>query len=207
MLGQAASLLPDYSKAKMAIVSIFGLLDQVPSINNWESTEGVRVDTASSFHSDITVDSVEFTYPSRPDAKILRGLNLSIREGQSVALVGSSGCGKSTITQLIERFYDPEAGGIRIDNRDVRQYNLHWLRSQIGIVSQEPILFDLSIAENIAYGDNSRQVSMDEIIDAAKKANIYDFISKLPNVITRNLKRKNINSLCLNFCFVLFTSN
>lgn len=179
--GQASGLLPDYTKAKTSIISIFKLLDRVPTINNWESDEGLRLEP-SEFRSNISVDSVEFSYPTRPDAKILRGLSLAIQQGQSVAFVGSSGCGKSTMTQLIERFYDPNAGGVSIDGRPIQQYNLHWLRSQIGIVSQEPILFDLSIAENIAYGDNTRVVPMEEIIQAAKQANIYDFISKLPNV-------------------------
>ena len=94
--------------------------------------------------------------------------------------MGSSGCGKSTVTQLLERFYDVDAGEIKISNLDVRSANLFWLRSQIGIVSQEPILFDGTIAENIAYGDNSREVSMNEIIEAAKQSNIHDFISSLP---------------------------
>lgn len=180
-------LLPDYAKAKASIVSIFKLMDRVPKINNWESNEGIVLQP-SEFRSNISVDSVEFAYPSRPDGKILRGLSLDIQQGQSVAFVGSSGCGKSTLTQLIERFYDPDKGGVSIDGRPIQSYNLHWLRSQIGIVSQEPILFDMSIAENIAYGDNSRVVPMDEIIQAAKQANIYDFISKLPKV--KYLKQK-----------------
>lgn len=174
-------MLPDYTKAKTSIISIFKLLDRVPTINNWESDEGLKLNP-NEFSSNISVDSVEFSYPTRPDAKILRGLSLTIQQGQSVAFVGSSGCGKSTMTQLIERFYDLNAGSVSIDGRPIQQYNLHWLRSQIGIVSQEPILFDLSIAENIAYGDNTRVVPMEEIIQAAKQANIYDFISKLPNV-------------------------
>ena len=90
--------------------------------------------------------------------------------------------GKSTITQLVERFYDPASGHLTYCEKKLSELNLFWLRSQIGIVSQEPILFDLSIAENIAYGDNSRQVSMDEIMEAAKLANIHDFITKLPKV-------------------------
>ena len=163
-------------------MSIFELLDLVPKINNWESSEGLRVDP-SSLRSDINLSDIEFTYPARPDMKILKGVSLNIQQGQSIAFVGSSGCGKSTITQLLERFYDPDKGQIRLDGRDLRDYNLHWLRSQIGIVSQEPILFDLSIAENIAYGDTSRVVPMEEIIEASKKANIYDFISKLPKVL------------------------
>jgi ABC-type multidrug transport system fused ATPase/permease subunit len=90
--------------------------------------------------------------------------------------------GKSTITQLLERFYDPSAGEIKLNGVNIRELDLFWLRSQIGIVSQEPILFDSSIEENIAYGDNSRTVPMDEIIGAAKQANIHEFITKLPNV-------------------------
>lgn len=122
----------------------------------------------------------------------MRGLSLAIQQGQSVAFVGSSGCGKSTLTQLIERFYDADAGDVLIDGRPIQDFNLHWLRSQIGIVSQEPILFDMSIAENIAYGDNSRVVSMDEIIQAARQANIYDFISKLPKVSDRRINYRSI---------------
>lgn len=95
--------------------------------------------------------------------------------------------GKSTITQLIERFYDPDAGEITIDDVDARQLSLGWLRSQMGIVSQEPVLFDATIAENIAYGDNSRHISMDEIVEAAKKANIHEFISNLPQVLNKQL--------------------
>jgi ATP-binding cassette, subfamily B (MDR/TAP), member 1 len=91
--------------------------------------------------------------------------------------------GKSTVTQLIERFYDPDSGTITLGNIDIKDINLYWLRSQIGLVSQEPILFDMSIKENIAYGDNSRTVTMDEIISAAKQANIHDFIVKLPQVV------------------------
>ena len=81
--------------------------------------------------------------------------------------------GKSTITQLLERFYNPDGGDINLGGKNIKDYNLHWLRSQIGIVSQEPYLFDSTIAENIAYGDNSRQISQEEIIEASKKANIH----------------------------------
>ncbi len=105
-------------------------------------------------------------------------------------MVGSSGCGKSTVTQLLERFYDSDAGQINLCNKNIKNLNLAWLRSQIGIVSQEPILFDLSIQENIAYGDNSREVTLDECIEAAKKANIHDFISKLPMAYQTNVGSK-----------------
>ena len=87
---------------------------------------------------------------------------------------------------MLERFYDPDSGFITLCEKKLQDLDLFWLRSQIGIVSQEPILFDMSIRENIAYGDNSREVSMEEIIAAAQKANIHDFISKtLPNVLMK----------------------
>lgn len=106
-----------------------------------------------------------------------------IKKGTTVALVGSSGCGKSTIVQLLERFYDPCYGEVNVDDEDIKIMDLKTLRSQLGIVSQEPNLFDRTIAENIAYGANHRKVPMDEIIDAAKSANIHNFINSLPMVI------------------------
>ncbi|CAF3529729.1 unnamed protein product [Rotaria sp. Silwood1] len=106
-------------------------------------------------------------------------LNLSIcQSGQRVALIGESGCGKSTVIQLLERFYDPIQGRIYLDGVDIRQLNIQWLRSCLGLVSQEPILFDLTIAQNIAYGREN--TSIEDIIDAATKANIHDFIQQLP---------------------------
>lgn len=125
---------------------------------------------------------IQFSYPTRPNITVLKQLNLAITEGQTVALVGPSGCGKSTIIQLLERFYDPKSGQIAIDNTDTKSLTLASLRSHLGIVSQEPILFDRTIAENIAYGDNSRNVTSEEIIEAAKNANIHTFIASLPLV-------------------------
>lgn len=84
---------------------------------------------------------VFFRYPSRPDVIVHRGLSLRIRAGTTVALVGSSGCGKSTCLQLLQRFYDPVFGGILLDDLDIRKYNLQWLRSNMAVVSQEPVLF------------------------------------------------------------------
>ena len=92
---------------------------------------------------------MEFNYPSRPEVAILRGLTLTIEPDQTVALVGPSGCGKSTVIQLVQRFYDPAAGSVSLDGVDLRNINIGWLRDQIGIVGQEPVLFATSIAENI----------------------------------------------------------
>ena len=113
---------------------------------------------------------------------VLDSLNLSISSGKTLALVGPSGCGKSTIVSLLERFYDPSKGKMTLDGRDIRDLNIRWLRSQIGIVSQEPVLFDTSIAENIRYGANFREVSDEEVVEAAKAANIHNFVESLPEV-------------------------
>ena len=102
--------------------------------------------------------------------------------GKTLALVGPSGCGKSTVVSLIERLYDPVGGDLSLDGTDLRDLNIRWLRSQIGIVSQEPVLFDASIADNIRYGANFRDVSDEEVIEAAKAANIHSFVESLPQV-------------------------
>ena len=131
----------------------------------------------------LTVKGVQFSYPARPDVQVLQGISLSLSPGKTLALVGPSGCGKSTVVSLIERFYDPSAGSLTLESFDLRDLNLQWLRSQIGIVSQEPVLFDASIAENIRYGALFREVSDEEVIVAAKSANIHSFIESLPQVI------------------------
>jgi ATP-binding cassette subfamily B (MDR/TAP) protein 1 len=121
---------------------------------------------------------VSFNYPSRPEVTILDGFNLVIEPGQRVALVGPSGAGKSSVLALLLRFYDPHMGTVLIDNKNIRNYNLRWLRKQIGLVQQEPILFNSSIRDNISYG--SEECSEMEIIQAAMDANIHEFISGLP---------------------------
>uniref|UniRef100_A0A8C4JHN8 Phosphatidylcholine translocator ABCB4-like n=1 Tax=Dromaius novaehollandiae TaxID=8790 RepID=A0A8C4JHN8_DRONO len=179
-LGQSSSFAPDYAKAKISAAHLFMLFETVPSIDSY-SEEGLK--PVSKFGGNITIKDVMFNYPNRPDVKVLQGLRLKVEKGQTLALVGSSGCGKSTVIQLLERFYDPLDGEMvsLFDDKNAKALNIQWLRSQIGIVSQEPILFDCTIAENIAYGDNSREVPREEIVSAAKKANIHSFIESLPN--------------------------
>lgn len=125
--------------------------------------------------------SVRFAYPTRPNQLTLDGLSLTIEPGQCVALVGASGSGKSSVVALLEKFYDFHAGQIILDGQDIRLIESNWVRSQIGLVSQEPTLFSCSIGDNIRYGDNSHYIRMDQIIEAAKAANIHDFIMSLPN--------------------------
>ncbi|XP_028983716.1 ATP-binding cassette, sub-family B (MDR/TAP), member 4 isoform X2 [Betta splendens] len=175
-LGEANSFAPNYAKAKLSASHLMMLLNREPAIDNL-SQQG---DSPSKFDGNVRFESVKFNYPSRPDVPILQGLHLKVKKGETLALVGSSGCGKSTTIQLLERFYDPREGRVMLDDTNAKELNIHWLRSQIGIVSQEPVLFDCTLAENIAYGDNSRTVSMEEIEGAAKSANIHSFIQGLP---------------------------
>ena len=130
---------------------------------------------------------MDFNYPSRPDVPVLKGLSLTFEAGSTSALVGASGSGKSTIVALIERFYDPLGGVVKFDGVDVRDLNLRWLRSQMGLVSQEPTLFATTIRGNVAHGlVGSRFEGLDEekkfelIKGACVKANADGFISKLP---------------------------
>ncbi|XP_036102167.1 phosphatidylcholine translocator ABCB4 isoform X3 [Molossus molossus] len=176
-LGHASSFAPDYAKAKLSAAHLFMLFERQPLIDSY-SEEGLRPDQ---FQGNVTFNEVVFNYPTRPDVPVLQGLSLEVKKGQTLALVGSSGCGKSTVVQLLERFYDPMTGRVLLDGQEAKKLNLQWLRAQLGIVSQEPTLFDYSIAENIAYGDNSRVVSQEEIVSAAKAANIHPFIETLPH--------------------------
>ncbi|XP_061697230.1 bile salt export pump [Syngnathoides biaculeatus] len=176
-LGRASSFTPDYAKAKTAAAHLFKLLDRTPKISI-SSTDGEKWEN---FKGEIEFVNCEFTYPTRPDVRVLKGLLVSVKPGETLAFVGSSGCGKSTSVQLLERFYDPDEGKVLIDGRPSQSVNVPFLRSQIGIVSQEPVLFDCSIAENIQYGDNTRSVSREEIVEAAKKAYLHDFVMTLPD--------------------------
>ena len=107
------------------------------------------------------------------------GFNLNVEVGKTIALVGPSGCGKSTVMQLIQRFYDPSSGEVLVGGKDVRSLNTKWLRQHIGLVSQEPVLFDTTIAKNIMYGNED--ATEEEMHTAAVNANAHDFISKLPD--------------------------
>jgi len=127
----------------------------------------------------ITFREVHFQYPSRPDIDIFKGLNLNVYPGESLALVGPSGHGKSTTIQLIERFYDPSSGVVELDGVDLREINVPWLREQFGLVGQEPVLFDTSIKENIRL--SCPDATMEEIEDAARQANAYEFIVSFPD--------------------------
>jgi len=122
---------------------------------------------------------VKFSYPTRPNDPILRGLSVSVPAGKSIALVGPSGGGKSTIVSMLERFYDPTSGSIELDGINIKDLNVSYLRSIIGYVGQEPTLFATTIAGNIRYGNP--EASQEEIESAAKMANAHDFIMSFPH--------------------------
>ncbi|GFO24715.1 multidrug resistance protein 1 [Plakobranchus ocellatus] len=186
-LGNASAFAPDVGKAQNSAKRIIALIDSEPSLD-YTSAEGAKLD--SSYQATVMFNSVHFNYPTRASVPVLQGLSFAVSPGQTLALVGSSGCGKSTSVQLIERFYDAVEGSVTLDDQDLKSLNLQWLRQQIGIVSQEPVLFDRSIAENIAYGDNTREVNINEIIEAARGANIHNFISELPDGYDTNVGAK-----------------
>ncbi|XP_060564267.1 uncharacterized protein LOC132723544 [Ruditapes philippinarum] len=164
-----SSLYGDFMKAVGASVRVFDLMDNKPKVSTEDGGKQVP-----DLDGRIEFKSVEFTYPSRPETKVVKGLSLKVEPGQMVALVGPSGGGKSTLVTLIERFYDPDAGYISIGGIDLRELDQEWLRQKISMVSQEPTLFACSIKENIAYG---REASMEEVIAVAKEANAHEFIT------------------------------
>uniref|UniRef100_A0A8C3GM22 Bile salt export pump n=1 Tax=Cairina moschata TaxID=8855 RepID=A0A8C3GM22_CAIMO len=181
-LGRASSYTPNYAKAKTSAARFFQLIDRVPEISVY-SEKGEKWDD---FKGSIEFLNCKFTYPSRPDIQVLKGLSVAVKPGQTLAFVGSSGCGKSTSVQLLERFYDPEKGSL-IDGHDTKKVNVQFLRSKIGVVSQEPVLFDCSIADNIKYGSNSKDTTMEKVIEAAQKAQLHDFVMSLPEKYETNV--------------------
>ncbi|XP_060833712.1 ATP-dependent translocase ABCB1-like isoform X4 [Rhopalosiphum padi] len=173
-VGQTSAYLQGYSRAKNAASLIFQLI--------WRQSEIDPLSTSGSkptIKGKVQFKDVKFQYPTKPNARVLQGINFIVEPGKTLAIVGESGCGKSTIVSLLERFYDPSKGVIEVDNHDIRAINLCHLRQNIGIVSQEPILFNSSVKDNIAYGVVNREVPMNEIIDVAKQANIHNFITTL----------------------------
>jgi ATP-binding cassette subfamily B (MDR/TAP) protein 1 len=123
----------------------------------------------------IELKNVCFTYPTRPDQQVLKNLSCRFEPGKTTAIVGPSGSGKSTVIQLIERFYDPDSGQVLLDGMDIIQINLKSLRTTLGYVGQEPVLFNTSIRENLKFG--KANATDEEIIAALESANAYDFIS------------------------------
>ncbi|KFK35399.1 hypothetical protein AALP_AA5G280000 [Arabis alpina] len=173
-LGQASPCLSAFAAGQAAAYKMFETIKRKPEIDASDTTGKVLED----IRGDIELKDVNFSYPARPEEQIFRGFSLSISSGSTVALVGQSGSGKSTVVSLIERFYDPQSGEVRIDGINLKEFQLKWIRSKIGLVSQEPVLFTSSIKENIAYGKEN--ATIEEIRKATELANASKFIDKLP---------------------------
>lgn len=167
-----SSFYSELMKGVGAASRLFELQDRQPTI---PPTKGSNVQSA---RGPIRFENVTFSYPTRPAVTIFKGLNFEIPQGTNVAIVGPSGGGKSTIASILLRFYSPTEGRVLINGKDLNEMNAKSLRRKIGVVSQEPVLFSGSIAENISYG--RPQATRAEIVAAARKANcqfISDFVS------------------------------
>lgn len=174
VIADAGGMTSDIASGASAVQSVFAVLDRLSPMEP-EDSDGYKPDKLT---GRIKLRDVHFAYPTRPTVMIFQGFSIDIEAGKSTALVGQSGSGKSTIIGLIERFYDPIKGTVKIDGRDIKSYHLRSLRMHIALVSQEPTLFAVTIRQNIMYGARG-DVTETEIIEAAKTANAHDFITGL----------------------------
>lgn len=173
-LGALSGLWTDFMKATGSAERVFALTDRVPTLSS-------SPDASTDFVVDgeVRFDHVTFTYPTRPEVAALTDVSFRIRPGEKVALVGPSGSGKSTIANLLLRFYDPDSGAIRIDGVDLRAVDPDTLRHQVGLVSQEPVLFSGTVRQNVLYGQPD--ASEEQVVDALRAANAWDFVSDFPD--------------------------
>ena len=155
---------------------MFETIERKPEIDSGD-TSGIVLEDMK---GDVELKDVHFRYPARLVQLILDGLSLQVASGTTMAIVGESGSGKSTVISLVERFYDPQAGEVLIDDINIKNLRLSWIRQKIGLVSQEPLLFMTSIKDNIMYG--KEDATLEEIKRAAELANAANFVDKLPNV-------------------------
>jgi ATP-binding cassette subfamily B (MDR/TAP) protein 1 len=177
--GRSTSFASNFIKAKYAALASYEIVERVPAID--PDVEGLEP-ASDTIRGDIEFQKIAFAYPARPDISIFTGdFGFQGSAGQTIALVGASGCGKSTTIGMLERWYDPLKGKVMLDNTNIKSYSVHNLRSHMALVGQEPVLFDMSIGENIRFGvDEQTTVTQDDVEEVCKAANIHNFISGLP---------------------------
>lgn len=172
-LGHISQLSGNISNGLDSVERIMSVITRVPKINR----SGGK--SLPNLQGNVSFSNVNFHYPSRPNQTVLQDVNIDLKQGKTLSIVGVSGSGKSTIAKLILRFYDTTEGSICVDGVDVRHIDPHWLRSQIGVVEQEPVLFQGTILENIAYGNP--HASREDVENAARLSKCEEFIARLPN--------------------------
>ncbi|CAF3982510.1 unnamed protein product [Rotaria sp. Silwood1] len=178
LIGQIGPYFQTFSEAQGSATPVFRMIDESALVESEREIWDEKGSTTgkNKFTGDIYFKNVNFSYPSR-DRLVLNDLSFIARSGQTTALVGSSGCGKSTCFSLLLRFYEPSSGQISINNQLITSYNIKQLRENIGIVNQEPILFNTTIYENIRLGMDN--VNKSDVKEAAMQANAHDFIMKM----------------------------
>lgn len=178
-LGALSGLYGDFNRALGASTRVFELMDREPVGEAASAaSSAAKGDRLPAIQGRMVLTDVQFAYPTRSDTPVMRNMNLVLEPGKVLALVGPSGSGKSTVAALLARFYDPQGGSVTLDGVDLRNLDPKWLREQVGAVSQEPVLFACSIAENIRYG--RQDASEADLIAAAKAANAHSFIEGFP---------------------------
>ncbi|KAJ2849367.1 hypothetical protein IWW36_002683 [Coemansia brasiliensis] len=179
-LGNAAPSISAVASARGAAVKVYQVIDRQSPIDAVDMQSGI---SAENIRGEIELRGVKFRYPTRPEVTVLQDFSIRVKAGEQVALVGESGCGKSTVVSLIERFYDPEQGQVLIDGVDAREYNVRSLRQQIGVIMQTPILFGHSVYQNIIWGavDMDHPPTREQVEQACRDANAHDFIMALPD--------------------------
>ncbi len=173
---QLSELSNQFQQTQIALARINELMQSEADFTHPSNTQGQRL---TPLVGHVTFENLQFHY--EPDEPVIQNLNLSVKAGQTVAFVGQTGCGKSTMINLLYRYYDPQHGRVTIDGKDLRKLNTQWYRSQLAMVPQDPLLFDTTLAQNIAYG--RPHASEQEILHAAQMAELGQVIAQLPQGI------------------------
>ncbi|XP_057968888.1 putative ABC transporter B family member 8 isoform X2 [Malania oleifera] len=178
VIAEAGSMTSDLAKGSAAVASVFDILDRtslIPgSCHEGEGNTGMKLERMIGW---IEMNKVDFAYPSRPGCLVLCQFCLEVKAGTSIGLVGKSGCGKSTVIGIIQRFYDVERGTVKVDGVNIRDLDVGWYRRHMALVSQEPVIYSGSIRENIVLG--KLDATENEVVEAARAANALEFISSL----------------------------